>query len=287
MAKKNKIKTQWKKRHTVFEWIWLWRGVRVVAWLALLAGLGAAWHFGVPELEKRAQAQRPSELVTVQFLNAPAWFQGDIASSITLTIQDIATTDPFDQQQLERITQTLAASGWFERINQVRRVPPNVIEVDAVFVRPFAMIRGADADFLVDPLGRRLPMQIDSSKPQQQFIVIAGAQMRQPPRLGEHWPGADVIAGLQLIRLVDAAPWRHQVSAIDVANHRRHRTVAIVTDHGTNINFEHAPGEEEPLELSAEQKMQLLAHNYRTHGHIAGTQLADLRFSGGALYSQR
>jgi hypothetical protein len=287
MAKQGKIKTGWKKRKNGFEWPWLWRGVRVIAWFALIAGLGVAWHFGVPQLEERAQPHQPHERVTVQFLNPPAWFHGDVAMALTLTIQEIASNDPFDQQQLERITETLAASGWFERINQVRRIQQNIIEIDAEFVRPFAMIRGEDADFLVDPLGRRLPMQIESSKPQEQFIVITGPQLRDPPRLGEHWPGSDVIAGLQLIRLVDAAHWRHQAAAIDVTNYQRHRTVAIITDHGTSINFEHAPGEEEPLELSADQKLQLLAHNYRTHGHIAGSQLADLRFSGGALYSQR
>lgn len=285
--KKTGVRTTWKKKRPRLDWVLAWRGVRVMAWLALLAGLGAAWHFGVPQLEAHTQASLPDEPVAVQFINPPAWFQGDVAMSITLTVQEIAGDDPFEQRQLARITHALADCGWFERINQVRRIPPNVIEIDAEFVRPFAMIRGDDADFLVDPLARRLPMQVDSNKAQRQFIVVTGAAVHTPPRLGEHWPGSDVIAGLQLIRLVDAAPWRHQVSAIDVSGYRWHRTVAIETDRATSINFEHAPGEEEPLELSAEQKLQLLAHNYRTHGHIAGSQITNLRFSGGALYSQR
>jgi len=288
MAKGGKIKTGWKKKRSGFEWSWVWSSTRILAWFMLIVGLGAAWHFGVPELEKHTQALRqPDAPVTVQFINPPAWFQGDVAMSLSLTVQELAGSDPFDQGQLARITQTLADSGWFERINQVRRIQPNIIEIDAVFVRPFAMIRSDDADFLVDPVGRRLPMQVDPALNQQQFIVIAGVVTRTPPRLGEHWPGSEVIAGLQLLRLVDAAAWRHQVASIDVSDYRWHRTVAIITDRATIINFEHAPGEEEPLELSAEQKMQLLSHNFRTHGHIGGSQLADLRFSGAALYSQR
>ncbi len=287
MAKSGKIKTSWKKKGPKFEWGWLWNAARVAGWLCLLAGLGAAWHYGVPKLEDRAAATAPHEPVTVQFLNPPAWFQGDIALSLTLTIQNIATDDPFDQQHLAIIAQTLAESGWFEHINQVRRVPPNIIEVDAVFVRPFAMIRGVDADYLVDPHARRLPLQIDSDKPQRQFLVVSGAAITTPPRVGEVWPGSDIIAGLRLVRLIDIVPWRHQVAAIDVSNYNSVRTVGIVTDRESVINFEHPPGEEQPLELSADQKMQLLAHNFRTHGHIGGSYPADLRFSGGALYSRR
>ena len=287
MTEPGSIKTAWKRKHPLFEWAWFSIGTRVAAWLLLLAGLVGGWYYGVPLLQSRTLAQQADQRVTVQFINPPAWFHGDIATSLALTIQDIASGNPFDQEQLALINEALANSGWFERINQVRRVPPNIIEIDAEFVRPFAMIRGDDADHLVDPRGRRLPIQLDPEKPQSQFIVITGAIITTPPRLGEHWPGSEVIASLQLVRLIDAAPWRHQVKAVDASAYANDHTVSIITDVGNTINFEHAPGEEEPLELSAEQKLQLLAHNFRTHGHIAGSYPTDLRFSGGALYSKR
>lgn len=277
--------TKWKKKGAV-DWTWAWRGVRVFAWLVLLGGLVAAWHFGVPQLERLTRQHQPDGPVRVEFLNPPAWFHGDVALSLSLTIQEMATADPYDQQQLHQIAETLQASGWFETVNQVRRTEANVIQIDAKFVRPFAMIRGDDADILVDPVGRRLPMQVEHGEAHQ-FIVITGAEFSQPPRLGEHWPGSDVIAGLQLLRLIDAVAWRTQVTAVDVESYRRHRTVEIVTDRDVSINFEHAPGEEEPLELPAAQKMQMLSYNYRMHGHISGAQSSNLRFSGGTLYSQR
>jgi len=283
MAGQGTIKTTW-KRKSRFEWIWLWRSVRVLAWMALLGGLVAAWRYGVPQLVDYTRNKQDSEHVTIHFINPPAWFQGDLALSISLTLESIASADPFDQDQLRLMTDTLKASGWFQEVRQVRRTEADEIIVDAAFVKPFAMVRSDEGDMLVDPTARRLPMQFPQGEVRN-FVVVTGAEFARPPKLGEHWTGSDVAAGLKLVRLIDACPWREQVAEVDVRAYRHDRTIAIVTDQGTVIQFEHAPGEEEPLELPAQQKMQMLSYNFRMHGHIAGADPRDLRFSGGTLYS--
>ncbi|MDY7108090.1 MAG: hypothetical protein SYC29_05585 [Planctomycetota bacterium] len=249
------------------------RSAAVAAWILALAAIIAGWGLGVPRLRQSIAAETGGEGQTaIEFVDMPTWVNGDLAAMLTLSARGRLGDDPFRQEDLVLVRDALLNTGWFESIEQVRRVRADLVRVRGTFVRPFAVIRDADGDHLVDPYGRLLPRSYPPGEAER-FIVITGAHFDRPQRPAVQWDGADVTAALRLLRLIDSEPWAEQIEAIEAGEYFDRDEgggLVIVTDRASRIVWGSAPGEETAGEADAGRKLSYLDYQAEHQGHIDG-----------------
>jgi hypothetical protein len=257
-----------------------WQRAKIGAsWALALAALVAAWTLGVSRLQAFASHQRFASHVDIQFSETPAWLTPEIHERLIRTAQSCITGDPLRTHELIECRDALAATGWFEHVRQVRRVRAGLVEIDADFARPYAVIRDDSGDHLVDVIGRLLPWgwpRGESAK-HTKLTAITGVYFARPQRPGTPWEGTDVIAGLRLLNLIDQQEWKLQVTEVDVSGYVKGEPIRLRTDRQTAIVWGAAPGEEQALEVLANNKLKRLNDLFKTYGRIdAGELIGEL-----------
>ena len=263
-----------------------------VAWIACVAAVALAWSLGVPQLQAFASRQvtvNPHH-VTVRFVDPPQWIKGPLADNLLRTAAMQVGGDPLVRDDLVAIRQALIDTGWFDSINQVERTEPDLIEIDAQFVRPYTLIHDGEGHHLIDGDGKllpksygpddKLPVMLDPRSGQSvPMIAISGVHFDRPT-IGRRWDGADVTSGLKLMQLLDRQPWRHQITEIDVAAFLSDGPIRLITDKGSVILWGGPPGEESALELLADGKLQRLNLLFQNYGRIDGNRGGELDITG-------
>ena len=264
-----------------FDWITARRALVVATWVLVGGVFVAAWVLGVPRLEAYASAQQWHGEVEVRFVDPPPWLGDDLKTSLIQTAEEHIDPDPQNRHGLVIGRETLQATGWFNEITQVRRVNSGLVEIDARFAQPFAVIRDSsgEADHLVDPRGRLLPSAFPVGQAKH-FTAIVGAAFDRPFRPGEHWPGPDVTAALKVLHLIQERPWRRQVAEIDVGAYMREASIRLVTDRGCVVLWGRSPGDEYGGEVSADQKLSYLNYHDEHYGHIDRGFLREIDITG-------
>jgi len=231
-----------------------------------------------PPTGGRAAGLRPE----IRFRDAPPWFSGTIREDLLARIGDEIALDPFDRSSLERLRGALVASGCFGEVRQVRRVSMDSIEVDARFLEPWAVVQWKGRPRMIDPTGIALPARYEPA-PDAVYPVIRGTRY-EPPAAGERWDGGDVAAALAVARLIEEKAWARQVSVIDVHDFLRDQPMILYTDRGNRIVWRSAPGEEQPGEVSAAEKLRRLDALHERTGRIdEGLRDATLDVTGQAV----
>ncbi len=243
------------------------RSTIALSWLAFLSVLVAAWVLGVPRLQAFASQAHQAGDVHVRFVKPPRWFHGEVADNIMRIAQTRLATDPMSRESLVACREALIETGWFEEVIQVRRVHADLVEVEARFARPYAVVRDDRGDHLVDVHCRLLPQRYERGA-RTNFIAIAGSRFERPAQPGERWEGADLAAAMRLLAVIEQQPWRAQVTAIDVAGHLDGKPMRLITDSGASIVWGSAPGEEPGLEVLATGKLKVIDFMHRTYGRI-------------------
>lgn len=239
------------------------RWLSPAAWTGGAIALVVGWIIGIPRLENAVAAGAWPPAVAIEFADLPVWVEGDLLAMLETTAAEHVSGDPLSQGDLTRVRDALLNTAWFERVDQVRRVQVDVISIEATFVRPFAVIRDAAGDHLVDRTGTLLPMSYpavtdEEARASVRRFVITGVHFNRPQQPGRPWEGADVTAALRLLRLIDTRPWFSQVSTIDASRYLADETLVIETDIGARITWGSAPGEEPPGEVPSEGKIAYL-----------------------------
>ena len=228
------------------------------------AGIGAALMLGVPRLQARIDHEAAMTDSDIRFLNPPAWMNGGLEAWLVLTVQQELKRNPLDNADLVQARNALLDTGCFERIEQIRRVTTSEVEIEAVFLQPFAIVTDSEGDHLVDSHGRLLPAKYRVGA-SVHFLRITGARFNRPLRPGLQWDGADISAGLHIARLVFSREWWRQIEAIDVSNIDR---ITIRTSHDCHVIWGSVPGEEAVGEVTAEKKIQRLDYINSNFGRI-------------------
>ncbi len=252
-----------------------WEAIRFIAgrstiallWLMVLAGIGGAWMWGVPKLESRASAATTTEPIEIVFHNLPAWLKGADLDALRLRVARNVGMQAMDRNDLLAIKSDLEHSGWFESVSQVVRPRRDRIEIDAVAVTPFALVRDEAGDHLIDSFGRLLPRTAPAGS-MPQFMVMVRPQRSRPASPGEAWGGTDLEAGMALISRLSDLPWLGQIAAIDLGDYSNAGILVIVSNRGCRIRWGAAPGREGAREVPAAQKIKYLQHHFETTGHI-------------------
>ncbi len=242
--------------------------------LAVLAAVTFGWS--IPSLRRSAQAES-GQRIEVSFLDAPHWMTpADLAPLQDLVARE-AGNSAYDRDGLARAQVALGSTGWFEEVRQVRRLHSSAIEVDALFADPIAVVVDGDGEHLLDSQARLLPRTYAIGTAPN-ITRILGVSQKRPERPGQTWEGADLVAGVEMARLVSTQRWRNQVAAVDVGEFRTRQTLSLVTTGQCRLVWGRAPGNESSAEVPAAQKLRYLDLLSNQYGRIdgAGPQSIDL-----------
>lgn len=255
-----------------------------VASICVLAAIVGMLWWGVPRLRDRMQQQAiaAGEPRTVAYTSAPPWLdplrQSEISARVSQAVGPVSVLDP---SRLTLARAALESTGWFESIEQVRLSDEGGFLVDATFVRPFAVIRHSDFDYLVDVDGRLLPMQWAAGhRPAApHYVAIVGAAAMPSGDYGSVWPGSDVAGGLELAKFLAREPWFEQIAAIDVSSLPSRAEATLITTGGGRLLWGRLPTDRTAAEVPPETKLRSMAALLASTGRIdvGANRTIDLR----------
>jgi hypothetical protein len=247
-------------------------------WTAAIAAMALALGMGVPALRAEACRTVTGEPLTVLFENRPPWMTDAEISPLADLVAEKLNGSAMDRSGLASAKDALASTGWFEEIRQVRRTGGNEVIVEGDWTVPFAVVREAGYDHLVDLHGRLLPRCYRVGSAPRSLIRIENARHPRPSTYGTRWEGEDLSAGMAVARLIDQRPWRSQVAWIDLGGMAEDGCVRMKTARGCTLTWGRLPGREGAAEVPARQKLDYLGWLHEHYGRIdaVGDQL-DLR----------
>ncbi|MCH8968250.1 MAG: hypothetical protein IIA66_03925 [Planctomycetes bacterium] len=230
-----------------------------------VAAFGAAlWGLDQAQSEQFRQPEY-RQYVSFELIDAPA----GVAGLVEQELAEFYGRDWIDSTLCEQVARRLADCPWVETVKRVSKAEPGLIRVQCDYRQPQALVQHGEYFYMVDEYGVRLPGVYGY---QPEWLLVQGVSSAAPDP-GETWPGNDIAAGLRLAGMILDQAYARQVVAVSVYNYggredpyRSH--IELVTDSGGNrILWGSAPGEELE-ENSADQKLRILAENFRRHGRI-------------------
>jgi small nuclear ribonucleoprotein (snRNP)-like protein len=125
--------------------------------------------------------------------------------------------------------------------------------------------------------GRYLRSGVQTGK----YREIVGVKSDPPPD-GQIWTEEDLLAGVNILRLIDGKPFTGEITAIDVSNYRgRLNTykphIVLTTENQSEIRWGRAIGTEGRIEVNHEMKLHHLEELFIRYGSLNKLAHADLR----------
>jgi hypothetical protein len=239
----------------------------------------------------------PATAPRVTLADRPAWMSNALAEQIIDTARVVGVHSVFDQQILVQTANALEQNPWISKVRQIRRVygdsPGDTLEVDCVYRIPTALVKWNDYYWLVDGDGYKLPAQYTRQQLSRAMIGLDGKLSLRviqgithaPVHSGKLWPGDDLLAGLELVKLLAGKPFAEDVPVVDVSNFAGRRDlqaaqIVLLTRYGTQIRWGRPPSAKDYfIEVSTSQKLQSLSDIYQQMHRVDGGQpWIDLRF---------
>jgi hypothetical protein len=239
----------------------------------------------------------PSDPPKVVLVNRPAWMSDLLAEEIIRKAKPAGAHSAFDHQLLMDINRILVASPWIRQVRQVRRVyqnrPGDTIEIDCDYRAPVALVKWGQTYWLVDDEGVKLPAQFELSQlnrvvygadHKMNIRVITGV-MHKPVGEGSKWPGEDIVAGLDMVKLLYGLPYAEEIVTVDVSNYAgrdsiKDAQITLGTTHGNTIKWGRPinGGNDFFVEIPTPRKLDVLKQIYEEYGQVdARQQWVDIR----------
>ncbi|MFP4145712.1 MAG: cell division protein FtsQ/DivIB [Phycisphaeraceae bacterium] len=254
----------------------------VVGAFAGLLGFALAWHYGGEALRSWASTEHAADpsAEQVELTDAPAWMSPLVREQLRQITADAVGSDPLDRQGLVAAVEQLRENPWVLEVDQVRRQPGGKVVVDARYREPVALIQKSDGYHLVDAEGVRLPGVYYRHQLKSVDLPVLIHVSAAPPFRGEVWPGEDIQAGLELVRLLAGQPFFDDIEAFDVGkrDQRGRICLALHGEAGGVVWWGLPPGEERVIEADAAVKLAWLRDIVRQRGTVdAGGLVVDVR----------
>lgn len=219
--------------------------------------------------------------ISLRFVNPPGWVDqfrlDELRRAVANAVGDGSSVDP---KRLADAQSALDQTGWFKKIHQVSLEGVGGFAVDAEFRTPFALVVHAGREHLIDDEGCRLPAEwtLGERPENPHWVTFANVEGTPPGEPGKLWPGADLAAGIELLKTVWNRPWKKQITAIDVSRVAQEGLV-VVTRSGGYIYWGCPPGLPTSSEPLAEAKLRNLDYLFEKTGYIdsGGGRVVDLR----------
>ncbi|HLL90720.1 MAG TPA: hypothetical protein VK324_15570 [Tepidisphaeraceae bacterium] len=239
----------------------------------------------------------PSTPPKVVLKDRPAWMSDVLVDSITKSIGPVGMHSALDKQLLVDTAEQLRRNPWVKQVNEVRRAygnaPGDTLVVDCDWRAPIALVKAGTSFWLVDGDGVKLPERFE---PQQVPKVVMTPNKRPlirivegvhvpPPGDGEAWVGADLAAGLEMIKLLFNQPYADDVVKVNVANYAgrvdpKEAQVVLVTKYDTEVRWGRpVTASDFFIEVPTSRKLEYLKGVYAEFGRLDARQRwIDIRF---------
>ena len=235
----------------------------------------------------------------ITFVNQPEWMNPDLSARILDSLKPgTRGRSSLDRDLLLEMANVLRAEPWVKEVRSVRRrfaqgQPGAAIEVDAEFRVPTALVE-ADGEFwLVDSEGYKLPERFTANEIGRvslkndrslQLRGITGV-VSAPPEVGHQWKGADLQAGLDLVKLLHDKPFASDIAMIDVSNFSARRSaeaaqIVLHTRQQTEVRWGRpVHAQDFFVEVEPAKKIEYLEKIFARFGRVdANYPWIDIRF---------
>lgn len=274
-----------------------WRaGIHALIALGFLSGLIFAVVESSRYVDRRAETGEPPRIVLV---DQPEWMNPVLAQRILDSLKPgTKGRASRDRELLLELANVLRAEPWVKEVRSVRRrfydgQPGAMIEVDAEFRVPTALVEAGGEFWMIDSEGVKLPERFAADEIGRvslkkdhslQLRAVTGVASN-PPAVGQTWKGADVQAALDLVKLLHDKPFATDIAIVDVSNFggRRNRESAQIVLHTrqkTEVRWGrpiHA--QDFFVEVEPKKKLEYLEKIYDRFGRVdANYAWIDIRF---------
>ncbi|NOZ23227.1 MAG: hypothetical protein GXP25_19305 [Planctomycetes bacterium] len=212
----------------------------------------------------------------------PNWARPAIALDLKRTAGLSGAHSIFEPGVVKKIAAAYAASHWVLKVNYVKRVFPNSIEIGLTLREPSASVYIGDASYLVDREGVLLSRRFyrwPSDSERLPTIVPTGRVTPCSP--GRKWRDESVQAGVGLLRLLReyGIVKKLKIATIDVSNFRgvhdrKKSEITIWNESGTHIKWGRFAADKRPGEVDDLVKLQ----NLLTVVKREGPDLPDIKY---------
>jgi hypothetical protein len=268
--------------------------VHLLGVVALVGGM--AYLVDVTKRYVELNVTGPVGPLRVELVNKPDWMSDFLAEQIAATVPKNSSS-AFDHDLLVHTADALRKNPWVSEVRQVRRVygdrPGDTLEVDCEFRAPIALVKWGEYYWLVDNDGYLLPEQFTADNLNKISVgrdgrtcirVIQGVH-QAPPGPGKKWSGADLSAGLDLVKLFYGKLFLDEVTSVDVANYggrvnRGNPQLVLDTRYGSQIWWGRPLNTTDFfVEVAPARKLEILRAMVQQHGRIDANQAyVDVRY---------
>ena len=230
-------------------------------------------------------------------MNRPPWMSEALAIQITNSVKPATPHSAFDRQLLADTTAILQSNPWVKQVVQIRRaygqLPGDTLEVDCDYRAPIALVHWKEYYWLVDGEGTKLPEQFNAQQlhgittgPDQRLKIRIIEGVSQPPvESGRKWPGEDLAAGLDLVKILYEQPYADEIVKINVANYGGRNNpkdahLCLVTKYDTQVRWGRPVNAKDFfVEVPTAQKLKALDEVWsQFHRVDGGRPWIDIRF---------
>jgi len=242
----------------------------IVAGALAVLGLIAGLNF----LRNRTLERNVPPIKRVVLENQPVWMDKDTATGICQMISDLAAQDPSDQNLPIKAAARLSRSLWVKRVLPAGVVNDyqGTLSIRCEFRKPIAAVISGEFLVRVDEDAMVLPGKpLPSGVPIDKYKSILGV-ISEPPEPGQVWDAPDLLAAVELLRLIGDLAFSQEITAVDVSNYNGRRNakahIVMLTEQRTILNWGRAIGTEGLIEVDHQQKLQHLDGLFAEHGSL-------------------
>ena len=216
--------------------------------------------------------------------DAPDWLDASAIADIESAAMEVVRENLADKKVARKVAEKLAGNIW------VRKIPAGGVinnydgslSIRCEYRKPLAIVGAGgvwvrlDRDALVLP-GRFLRSGVPAGK----YREILGVKSN-PPVEGQVWSAEDLLAAVNILRLIDGKPFAGEITAIDVSNYRGRRNtynshILLTTEMQSELRWGRAIGTEGRIEVGYEIKLHHLEELFIRYGSLHKLEHADLR----------
>ena len=239
---------------------------------------------GLDRLRRQVLTQKVPAVHKVVLADRPAWLDDSAAQEICQAALEVVRENPIDEKLAEKVAVRLAKNIWVTRMEPTAIVNnyDGSVTIRCEFRQPLAMVSSPKVLVRVGRDGLVLPGRfLRTAVRVGQYRQILGVDS-EPPVAGKVWNAPDLLAGVELLKLIEGHPFSKEITAIDVSNYRGRSNVAkphivMITDKQSFIYWGRAIGTEGPIEVDYKTKLQYLEGLFQRYGSLNNLVYADLR----------
>lgn len=249
----------------------------VISAAGVLAVIAAAeW------LKSRMLQEVPVNRVVVA--DGPDWLDESAIKEIQSAAMEVVRENPADKNLAEKVAEKLAGNIWIRKIpagGVVNNYDGSLV-IRCEYRKPLAIVGAGGVWVRVDREALVLPGRfLRSGVPAGKYREIVGVKSK-PPTAGQLWPAEDLLAAVNILRLIDGKPFTGEITAIDVSNYRGRRNtykahIVLTTEKQSEIRWGRAIGTEGRIEVGYEIKLRHLEDLFIRYGSLNKLVHADLR----------